>query len=787
MMHKFVLLVASSFVVVVVSIAQTPNAEFSALEIVCKGENIDIQNSSTGAVRYLWDFCDQDLETNPEVAEVITASSANVPTSIKIVYDSSSWYGFLSSRNNDKLFRLDFGNDLQNSPSIVDLGNVGGVFDGPKNIEFLKENGNWYALLINYGDNQLIRLNFDNGLTEPPSVMSLGNLGGWNVLRGLDLKTGNSEIYAIVSSSGDSKISILNFGESILNTPTLTTFSSILIDRPLGVELVHHENSWTGFVTSFNNQKIIKLDFGNNINSTPQFSEFANLATSPTELEMTREGESYHLFVITNEAFLTRIDFPDGLNNAATISPIGKQGVLDNTYALDIVYDAPYWYGFTVSFDSKKVTRLDYKELCNFASQQSTTTKSGDSVTFFQAGKHSIVLTAFDQFGNRDHVEQVISVTDDFSPVIDFQFDSQCLSSTNNIAAITDEPLISTTWMINSESRTGETITYDFPTPGTYEVTLEVESANGCGNRLTKEITIYEPPAPNFTPPTGQICTNGAVNFANTTDAKGADVDSVITYQWFVDDELVSKEANPAITFATGGDKTVRLEASIPGCTETTEQTLTVLQGPTVSFSVAQICQGDPITFENLTTGENITGYAWDFGDGGSFSSAISENPVYTFETAGTYTVSLSVANTLGCQNVYQQEIIVYEQPSVGFLSEVACVGTPTQFTDTTTAGYQRQRQSPGSGTSATAWVRRKYVTPPTPIRSRAPTTYNSLPKPQRAAPTRPRRRSLLRVRWRPGFPLLRSARPMRHPTPFCCPILRRWPKEIRLTAGSGR
>ena len=164
-------------------------------------------------------------------------------------------------------------------------------------------------------------------------------------------------------------------------------------------------------------------------------------------------------------------------------------------------------------------------------------------------------------------------------------------------------------------------------------------------------------------------------------------MDSLITYQWFVDGELVSEDANPDITFANGGDQTVRLEASIPGCTEITEQTVSVLQGPTVNFNVAQICQGDPIAFENLTTGDGVTGYAWDFGDGGTFSSVAAESPTYTFTEAGTYTVTLRVDNTLGCQNVYQQEVTVFEQPSVGFVSDVACVGTPTQFTDTTTAG----------------------------------------------------------------------------------------------------
>ena len=304
---------------------------------------------------------------------------------------------------------------------------------------------------------------------------------------------------------------------------------------------------------------------------------------------------------------------------------------------------------------------------------------------FNQPGTYPISLTAYDEFGNRDDTTQFITVTEDQAPTIDVQLTSQCIGTTSTLASTTNQPLTSTIWTINNETRTGETVTYDFLSPGTYSVTLEVQSENGCGNRLTKEITIYEPPAPGFTAPSGQICTNGAVNFANTTDTKGAD--SLITYRWLVDGKLVSEEANPAITFAEGGSKTVRLEARIPGCTEVIEQTVNVQQGPTVSFAVPQVCEGAPVAFENLTSGEDITGYQWDFGDGGTFSSATAESPTYAFEAAGTYEVALSVSNAAGCLNTYRQEVVVYQQPSVGFLSEVACVGTPTQFTDTTTAG----------------------------------------------------------------------------------------------------
>ncbi len=132
----------------------------------------------------------------------------------------------------------------------------------------------------------------------------------------------------------------------------------------------------------------------------------------------------------------------------------------------------------------------------------------------------------------------------------------------------------------------------------------------------------------------------------------------------------------------------MRLEAGIPGCTETVEQTINVLQGPTVGFTVPPVCQSNTVTFENQTTGAGITGYFWEFGPAeGTYSSVTADNPTYTFDTPGTYPVTLRVTNALGCQNVYRQDVTVYAQPTVSFLSEVACVGTPTQFTDASTAG----------------------------------------------------------------------------------------------------
>ncbi|MEO0333789.1 MAG: PKD domain-containing protein, partial [Bacteroidota bacterium] len=330
------------------------------------------------------------------------------------------------------------------------------------------------------------------------------------------------------------------------------------------------------------------------------------------------------------------------------------------------------------------------------------------------------VLSVYNSFGNRDIFEKKIFIKEDVAPAIEIDQINICSSSDQSeFSVLSAQFITSTNWKINGDDRIGDTVTYDFPSLGSYEITLEVESENGCEQRLTEEITLYDPPSPDFTVPAGVICTNGAIALNNLTDTKGAD--SLITYQWLVDGELVSEEANPSIVFDEGGNKTLRLAASIPGCTETYETSIDVIQGPTVAFELpAQLCAGEVITLENQTSGDNITDYEWDFGDGGTLETLSAEAVEYTFVEVGTYNITLTANTSSGCVNVAMQTVTVFEQPAVGFTSDVACAGAITLFTDTTTAGSNANIIAwtwdfgDGSGTSEVRNPSYSYTSPGT-------------------------------------------------------------------------
>ncbi len=112
---------------------------------------------------------------------------------------------------------------------------------------------------------------------------------------------------------------------------------------------------------------------------------------------------------------------------------------------------------------------------------------------------------------------------------------------------------------------------------------------------------------------------------------------------------------------------------------------------PVANFS-ANITGGDaPLTirFTDESTG-SPTEWAWDFGDGGSSTE---QNPEYTYETPGTYSVSLTVSNNVDRDPLTKTDYITVTDPagplSAGFEANITTGEVPltVQFTDRSTGG----------------------------------------------------------------------------------------------------
>ena len=78
---------------------------------------------------------------------------------------------------------------------------------------------------------------------------------------------------------------------------------------------------------------------------------------------------------------------------------------------------------------------------------------------------------------------------------------------------------------------------------------------------------------------------------------------------------------------------------------------LNIVAPPEAEFtSSSPIPQRQPMAFTNQTTGTEPITYKWNFGDGQGTST--DQNPTYTYEDTGIFTVTLVATNTLGTDNI---------------------------------------------------------------------------------------------------------------------------------------
>ena len=134
-------------------------------------------------------------------------------------------------------------------------------------------------------------------------------------------------------------------------------------------------------------------------------------------------------------------------------------------------------------------------------------------------------------------------------------------------------------------------------------------------------------------------------------------------------------------TYTAPGRYTIAQFISNPCSVDTAYQEVVVHPTPQAMFSYnANACLGDLIIFSDQTTGDTISSYDWDFGDG-TTSTAI--NPSHIYNEAGKYQVCLQVISNKGCISTFCDSVEVYPLPEIDFWAADACLNMqPVYFYD---------------------------------------------------------------------------------------------------------
>lgn len=229
---------------------------------------------------------------------------------------------------------------------------------------------------------------------------------------------------------------------------------------------------------------------------------------------------------------------------------------------------------------------------------------------------------------------------------------------------------------------------HTFSLAGSYTITLVATDVNGCQNtfQITNFVNVSNTPTATFTGGPLSACDPPlTVNYTNNSSGGAAP----LTYQWNFGDGNTSTQTSPSHTYTNYGAYNVTLIATdANGCADTLVRPAYVninnIQAGFTSDTTV-ICEGQAINFTDTSFGgPNL--WTWDFGDGGTSNQ---QNPSYTYNTAGTYTVSLIASNGVCGDTLVQTNYIqVDPAPTANFQADTttACsVPLTVNFTDLST------------------------------------------------------------------------------------------------------
>jgi len=231
-------------------------------------------------------------------------------------------------------------------------------------------------------------------------------------------------------------------------------------------------------------------------------------------------------------------------------------------------------------------------------------------------------------------------------------------------------------WDFNNDGKvdsTEQNPSYTYASAGTYAVNLTVSGPGGSDSEVKTEYIVVSEPLPEApvaaftaTPTSGDAPLT--VNF--TDQSTGV----VSYYSWDFDNDGTadSTEQSPSYTYVAAGTYTVKLTVTNARASDeevkagyiTVSTPLPEL--PVADFS-ANITSGDApleVQFTDASTG-TISSYAWDFNNDGTVDST-EQSPSYTYESAGTYSVSLTVSNAGGSDSEVKTGYIVVSEPLPG-------------------------------------------------------------------------------------------------------------------------
>ena len=271
---------------------------------------------------------------------------------------------------------------------------------------------------------------------------------------------------------------------------------------------------------------------------------------------------------------------------------------------------------------------------------------------------------------------------------------SVCLGELITFQYSTSGTSSSQTWDFGDGlSSTQASPSHTFSTPGPTTVSVQVVLANGTSVNATKNIVVHDLPQPDFSLDGSSFCLNNQNICLTDNSTMGT---TTIGYAsrivlWGNGATTSSNSPSSAKNICyTGYQSTANNPYTIlvevvndKGCEAKWQQDISILPDFIPGFlgSVQGAdCDGQEVCFTNNVASlpASVASFEWDYGDG-STNTTDWDGECHNYTADGTYTVTLKVVLTNGCENEYSAKFgikIEKFEPDVNILTDtVLCMG----------------------------------------------------------------------------------------------------------------
>lgn len=259
----------------------------------------------------------------------------------------------------------------------------------------------------------------------------------------------------------------------------------------------------------------------------------------------------------------------------------------------------------TVSFENESVNADEAQ--WDFGVAGTTTDVSSDlnaSFTYPGPGVYEVILISSNSsyIGCQDTAITQVTIL----PSMDVNFDQSAVCNSNkaifsNASVLNGATGITYSWTFNgNEISTNATDSFDFNSPGTYNVQLLLQNSDGCNDSITLPMTV------------GGVSTSVSMSADLTDICPGEKITYTASggsaYEFLVNGISVGTNSTFSSSSLNAGDIITAISGPGSQCTDSTEMTVVPAANPTFSLTADPICVGAPAI---ITGAGDITSVNW--------------------------------------------------------------------------------------------------------------------------------------------------------------------------------